>query len=80
MGFDPRILQPVASRYTDYAIPARKILLYEFKFSLYRLEVYTTLPEHKYSTDVRVEASLQALRTHYMFYQSSLSLERRVGK
>jgi hypothetical protein len=24
-GFDPRTLQPVASRYTDYSIPARKL-------------------------------------------------------
>jgi hypothetical protein len=23
LGFDPRTVQPVASRYTDYAIPAR---------------------------------------------------------
>jgi hypothetical protein len=25
-GFDPRTVQPVASRYTDYAIPAHKFL------------------------------------------------------
>jgi hypothetical protein len=25
-GFDPRTVQPVASHYTDYAIPAHKIL------------------------------------------------------
>jgi hypothetical protein len=24
LGFDPRIVQPVASRYTDYAIPAHE--------------------------------------------------------
>jgi len=23
-GFDPRIVQPVASRYTDYALPAQR--------------------------------------------------------
>jgi hypothetical protein len=27
-GFDPRTLQPVDSRYTDYAIPAPNILRY----------------------------------------------------
>ena len=26
-GFDPRTVQPVASRYTDWAIPARNALL-----------------------------------------------------
>jgi hypothetical protein len=26
-GFDPRTFQPVASRYTDYAIPARTVLI-----------------------------------------------------
>jgi hypothetical protein len=28
-GFDPRIIQPVASRYTDNAIPAYPIILTE---------------------------------------------------
>ena len=27
-GFDPRTVQPVASRYTDWAIPAAKITLH----------------------------------------------------
>jgi hypothetical protein len=26
-GFDPRTFQPVASRYTDYAIPAPRIIM-----------------------------------------------------
>jgi hypothetical protein len=29
-GFDPRTFQPVASRYTDYAIPAPTLHLYIF--------------------------------------------------
>jgi hypothetical protein len=27
-GFDPRTVQPIASRYTDFAIPAHVIILY----------------------------------------------------
>jgi len=27
-GFNPRTVQPVASRYTDYAIPAHTMVLY----------------------------------------------------
>jgi hypothetical protein len=31
-GFDPRTFQPVASRYTDYAIPAPKISFIQVLF------------------------------------------------
>jgi hypothetical protein len=34
-GFDPRTVQPVASRYTDYAIPAHELL------KLWKLQIYT---------------------------------------
>jgi len=41
-GFDPRTVQPVASRYTDWAIPAHLIYLNNWKFywsaSLYKKE------------------------------------------
>ena len=30
-AFDSRTFQPAASRYTDYANPARLILMYDFK-------------------------------------------------
>jgi hypothetical protein len=44
-GFDPRTVQPVASRYTDYAIPAHednKILIKYLKteFNLYYTQVF----------------------------------------
>ena len=32
-GFDPRIVQPVASRYTDNAIPVQLYFLYQVKVS-----------------------------------------------
>jgi hypothetical protein len=32
-GFDPRTLQPVASRYSDYAVPVQLSFLYQVKVS-----------------------------------------------
>ena len=32
-GFDPRAVQPVASRYTDYALPADFLIYTEQKFT-----------------------------------------------
>ena len=40
LEFDPRTIQPIASRYTDYALPATKVLVgLHVKFPLY-LSVY----------------------------------------
>ena len=38
-GFDPRTVQPVASRYTDYAIPARTLyaMLLQIETSIFAI-------------------------------------------
>ena len=41
-GFDPRTVQPVANRYTDYAIPVQLSFLYQVKVS-FLLVIYYTL-------------------------------------
>jgi hypothetical protein len=42
-GFDPRTVQPIASRYTDYAMPAHTVFLNSNIKSIVRLHRFTAL-------------------------------------
>jgi hypothetical protein len=50
-GFDPRTAQPVASRYTDYAVPAQQnaykyLILYIFRAVIQRYLVVNNVRHH----------------------------------
>jgi len=72
-GFDPWTVQPVASRYTDYAVPADHISLCEYIESssiigLDTLLVFQDVEAPKISRHMRF-VRLSALRTGHLYHQ-----------
>ena len=87
-GFDPRTLQPVASRYADYAIPAHRswvlVSIYNlikgntllFLFAdcfVYRLEKYNIL-DHKRSIYFNAERSIFTNAGCNIFFEHNTSM------
>jgi hypothetical protein len=57
-GFDPRTVQPVASRYTDYAIPAHNVCWSGLKIQrtshLFSFDIYVFMYHGLYVGNVKV--------------------------